>query len=348
MKAVIPICLGLIFWTHQASAHHSFSASFTEDIIQTEGVVSRFVFRNPHVTIYMDVTDDAGDEVRWMVEGGAANLLRQAGWTNETIERGETLRVTGRAGRDGRPMIQMGSLEILDPETRIVLRTPSLDRSGYFPDAQGIVSIPLRLADGRPNLTGTWVAAGGGMGGMGGMGGGMAGPPLNEAGAALQAQWDPVNDPQVACEDPSLPRQAGFTPHPVKITQNAGHVIIEYEEYGGRRAIYFDDGAYRDGRNNLLKLGRSQARYEDDSLIIESTHIPAGPTSPQGNWLSDQTTTVETYRRDDDPALGPMLTMEMIINDPGPLAEPWVLSWRKRYLESYEFIAVDCQTPLAR
>ena len=344
MKAVIPICLSLIFWTHQASGHHSFSASFTEDIIQAEGVVSRFVFRNPHVTIYMDVTDDAGNEVRWMVEGGAANLLRQAGWTNDSIQPGETLRVTGRSGRDGRPMIQMGALEILDPETRVVLRTPSLDRSGYDPGAGGIASIPLRLADGRPNLTGAWVMSGGGMGGMGM--GARNDTPLNEAGAALQAQWDPANDPQVACEDPSLVRQAGFTPHPVRVTQNDDHVVIAYEEYGGVRAIYFDDRAYSDGSDDLIKLGRSQARYEDDSLIVESTHIPAGPTGPQGNWLSDQTTTVETYRRDDDPALGPMLAMEMIVSDPGHLTGPWAMSWRKRYLAGYEFIPVDCQTPL--
>jgi len=346
MKTAIPIFLSLIFSLNQALAHHSFSASFTEEIIQTEGVVSRFVFRNPHVTIYMDETDDAGNEVRWMVEGGAANLLRQAGWTNQTIQSGEFLRVTGRAGRDGRPMIQMGSLEILDPDTRVVLRTPSLDRSDYDPGAGGIASIPLRLADGRPNLSGPWVMTGGGMGGMGGMG--RNAPPFNEAGMALQAQWDPANDPQVACEDPSLVRQAGFTPHPVRVAQNDDHVIIEYEEYGGRRAIYFDDRAYSDGSDDLIKLGRSQARYEDDSLVIESTHIPAGPTGPQGNWLSDQTTTVETYRRDDDPALGPMLAMEMVVNDPGHLTAPWTMSWRKRYLADYEFIAVDCQTPLVR
>jgi hypothetical protein len=57
---------------------------------------------------------------------------------------------------------------------------------------------------------------------------------------------------------------------------------------------------------------------------------------------------VETYRRDDDPELGPMLVMDMIVNDPGHLTGPWAMSWRKRYLEGYEFIAVDCQTPLAR
>ena len=348
MKAVILLCLSLILATHQANAHHSFAASFTDNEIQTEGVVSRFVFRNPHVVIYLNVTDDAGDEVRWMVEGGAANHLRMAGWTNETIQRGEYLRVTGRAGRDGRAMIQMGKVELLDPETRVVLRTPNLNRSGYDPGESGIASTPLRLADGRPNLTGAWVQAGRGMGagrGVGAPPSPLGGPAFNETGVALQAQWDPANDPQVACEDPTLVRQAGFTPHPVRITQNDDHVIIAYEEYGGRRVIYFDDRDFRDGSDDLIKLGRPQARYEGDTLVIESSHIPGGPSSPQGNWLSDQTTTFEAYRRDDDPELGPMLAMEMIVNDPGHLSEPWTMSWKKRYMEDYEFIAVDCQKP---
>jgi len=341
MKAVILICLSLIFWTHQASGHHSFAASFTEEIIEKEGVVSNFVFRNPHVVIYMNVTDEAGDEVRWMVEGSAATSMRSSGWTNQTIQRGEYLRITGREGRDGRPMIQMGAVEVLDPDTRVVLRTPSFEGPGYVPDVQGIVSIPLRLADGRPNLTGTWARGRGNPGFRD-----YRDPPFNEVGAALQAQWDPADDPQVACEDPSLVRQAGFTPHPARITQNDDHVILEYEEYAGRRVIYFDDRDFSGGNEELIKLGRSRARYEGDTLVIESSHIPGGPTDTGGNWLSDQTTTVETYRRDDDPEQGPMVRMEMIIEDPGHLTEAWEMFWRKLYVEDYEFIPVECHAPI--
>ena len=314
MKALIPLCLSLTFSVNQAFAHHSFAASFTDEEIQTEGVVLNYVFRNPHVVIYLNVTDDAGDEVRWMVEGGAATSMRKSGWSNDTIQRGEYLRVTGRAGRDGRPMINMGMVEVLDPETRIVLRTPSVERPDYVPDAQGIVSIPLRLADGRPNLTGAWVQGRGGPGFRY-----HRDPPFNEVGVTLQGQWDPAADPQVACELPGLVRQAGYTPHPVRITQNDDHVIIEYEEYGGRRVIYFDDRDFRGGNEELARFGRSRARYEGDTLIIESSHMLGNPTGTGGNWLSDQTTIVETYRRDDDPEQGPMVAMEMIIEDPGHL-----------------------------
>ena len=276
-----------------------------------------------------------------MVEGGAANSLRRSGWSNSTIKRGEYLRVTGRAGRDGKPMINMGTVEVLDPETRVVLRTPNLQRNRGEPGYGLVASIPLKLANGRPNLTGAWVQGKGGPAFRH-----HRLPPFNDVGAALQAQFDPAEDPQVACEEPGLVRQAGYTPHPVRITQNDDHVIIEYEEYGGRRIVYLDDRDFRDGNEELARLGRSKARYDGDSLIIESSHMPGNPTGTEGNWLSDRTTTVETYRREDDPEQGPMLAMEMIIEDPGHLTEAWEMDWKKLYMEDYEFIAVECHRPL--
>ena len=74
--------------------------------------------------------------------------------------------------------------------------------------------------------------------------------------------------------------------------------------------------------------------------------MPGNPTGTGGRRLSDQTTTVETYRRDDDPEQGPMVAMEMIIEDPGHLTETWEMPWRKLYMADYEFIAVECHKPL--
>ena len=338
VKAIIStFSLATLLAAGQASAHHSFAASFVEDEIVREGVVNRYVFRNPHVLIYMDVTGEYGEQAEWMVEGSAATSLRNRGWTAETIQVGELVRITGMAGRDGKLMISLEHVEVLDPDTRTVLRNPSLERNQSLAAPAEIVSIPMQLSDGRPNLTGAWV--------QGRDGPGFRNhrlPPFNEAGAALQAQWDPIDDPQVACEDPGLVRQAGFTPHPVRIEQFDDHVVISYEEYGGVRTIYFDD---RDLSDEYRRLGQSMARYEGDTLVIESTHIPANPTGTPGHWLSDRTTTVETYRRLDDPTQGPMVEMEMIITDPGYLTEPWEMVWKKLYRENYEFIPVECHAP---
>ena len=321
-------------------AHHSFAASFTDERIMREGVVERYVFKNPHVLLYIAVAGDDGDSETWMVEGGSATGLRRAGWSADTLSIGDHVRINGRAGRNNRPMISMESVAILDPASNIELRDLPLDNFADGTESAEILSIPLTLDDGLPNLTGTW-----------GRGRGRPAffdhrlPPFNEAGAALQAEWDPANDPQVACEDPTLIRQAGFTPHPVRIEQFDDRVVLSYEEYGGVRTIHFDGRDAGQPGDEHLKLGRSTARYENDRLVIESTHITSGPTGTPGHQLTDRVTTVETYRRLDDPTQGPMVEMEMIIDDPGHLYEPWEMVWKKLYQENYEFIEVECHIP---
>lgn len=334
--------VGVFATANSAHAHHSFAASFTEEEIVREGVVNRYIFKNPHVIMYMSVTDSSGEITEWMVEGSSATGLRNSGWSADTVQPGDTVRITGNAGRNNKPMISMENVEILDPGTRAVLSNPG--REDFFGEneatATEILSIPQHLANGLPNLTGTW---GRGRGGPSFRN--HRAPPFNSAGEALQADWDPMNDPQVACEDPTLIRQAGYTPHPVRIEQYDDRVVLSYEEYGGVRTIYLDGRGAASAGDSLVKLGRSTARYNDDSLIIESTHIPAGPTGQYGNQLSDQVTTVETYRRLDDPTQGPMVEMEMIINDPAHLYEPWEMIWKKLYIEDYEFIEVECHAP---
>lgn len=343
IMALGAVAFAIVGLAQLAEAHHSFAASFIKKEIVREGVVSRYVFRNPHVIVYMTVRDTNGEETKWMVEGPSATALRKAGWSKQTLKPGDLLRITGNAGRNNKPMMSMENVEILDPETRAVLARPGRHenyRAGNETAPEDIVSIPLTLDNGRPNLTGTW-----------GRGRGKPGflshraPPFNAVGEALQAEWDPANDPQVACEDPTLIRQAGFTPHAVRIEQFEDRVVLSYEEYGGVRTIYFDGRDAATTGDSLVKLGRSVARYDDDKLIIESTHIPAGPTGSYGNQLSDQVTTVETYRRLDDPTQGPMVEMEMIINDPAHLYEPWEMVWKKLYKEDYEFIPVECHKP---
>ena len=145
------------------------------------------------------------------------------------------------------------------------------------------------------------------------------------------------------CEPPGLVRQAGSTPHPVRVTQNDDQVILEYEEYGGRRVIDLEGrGPESDERSNF---GHSVAHYDGDSLVIETTQLLGNYTGPQGNPLSDQTVTVETYRRMDDPNIGAVLAMEMVVTDPGHLTAPWTVTWQKFYTLGYEFIEVDCRVP---
>ena len=236
-------------------------------------------------------------------------------------------------------MIAMDKLEVLNPRDLSVTRVLTKPQGSLEVAAAAatVPTLPLRLADGRPNLGGPWV-----------QGKFTRYPvvPLNDAGKALQAAYKAENDPQMFCEPPGLVRQAGFTPHPVRITQLPDRIIFQYEEYGGRREVFLaPHNIVSRGKSNL---GDSIAHYEDDKLIIESRNLLPNWTTPEANQVSDKTTTVETYQRVDDPKIGPVLSITMVVTDPVYLAKPFVLSSTKNYSAGYEFIANSCRPPLRK
>ena len=328
----------------QAMAHHAAGAVFTDEEIEVEGIVSEFNFVNPHVNIMLDVTDETGAETRWMVTGPAAPPMRRWGWTADTVQPGQLIRFAGKKSRTGAPMLLIESAEIqsgrfveLDPaDGSIIRRLQETPDDSQAPDAS--IDVALTLEDGRPNLSGMW---------LGGLGRTPNPPPdFNEAGAARQAEFDALNDPAFAeCADHGLVRQA-MSGHPLRITQNDDHLVFEYEQGAATRVIRLDGrGPESDEHTDY---GHHVARYDGDALVIETTQLTGRLTGTRGNALSDSSRVTETYRRADSPELGAVLEMTLVVNDPGHLAGPWRMTWRKNHAATdYRFVEVDCALPLA-
>ena len=334
-----------LFFFPAANAHHSFSATFQEGKdIAVEGVVTSFSFKNPHVLVYLDVTDANGNVTNWMSEGAAATNMRSRGWARDTFKAGDKIRIHGNPTHDGSPMVSIRSVDILDAASGEVIRTLGEGR-GQADTPYEIVQIPLTLDDGRPNLNGAWVQFR------------RPGerrvspedriplPPYNEVGAAVQEAYDKSNDPQIFCEPPGVVRQSGFTPHPVRITQQEDHIVFEFEEYGGYRIVPLGDEL--PGAGPKSHLGDAVAHYEGDTLVVRTVNLLSNPSTPRGHETSDQVTTVETYKRVDEPEFGPLISTTMVVSDPLYYdGGKWTLEQTKRYSEGYEFIENDCRPPL--
>ncbi|HVH26909.1 MAG TPA: DUF6152 family protein [Vicinamibacterales bacterium] len=94
--------VGLMVATTPVVAHHSFAAEFdAAQPITIRGKVTKIVWTNPHVWIYMNVQDEAGKVVNWGFEMGAPHQVRGRGWDRTTLKTGDEIIVEGSRARDG-------------------------------------------------------------------------------------------------------------------------------------------------------------------------------------------------------------------------------------------------------
>ena len=91
-------------WT-SAVAHHSFSFFFDEtQYLVIEGVVSEVRFVNPHVSVALDVTNEAGETEMWAVETNhRAGLQPEVAvgepWLPDTLQPGDRLVIEGHPSK---------------------------------------------------------------------------------------------------------------------------------------------------------------------------------------------------------------------------------------------------------
>ena len=107
-KLIIAACLGVLVVAGSAQAHHGDANRYNEQTITVSGTVVEVQMVNPHAHIVFDVTDAAGKTTRWQAElGGPQQLMRQFGWTPQTIKSGMKITLIGRQLKSGAPYLNM-------------------------------------------------------------------------------------------------------------------------------------------------------------------------------------------------------------------------------------------------
>lgn len=67
-------------------AHHSFALFDQTRTITVKGIVGRFEWTNPHVTIYLDVPGPPAQRLKF--ESGSVNALTRQGWKADAVKEG--------------------------------------------------------------------------------------------------------------------------------------------------------------------------------------------------------------------------------------------------------------------
>jgi hypothetical protein len=102
--AFLALGWGLLAIGGAAWAHHGNVAYDEAHPITVSGVVTEFVWSNPHCQIYLDVKDAKGKVVSWSVESQSPGILRRNGWTRTIIKAGDQITVTLIPARNGAPV----------------------------------------------------------------------------------------------------------------------------------------------------------------------------------------------------------------------------------------------------
>jgi hypothetical protein len=104
-----------------AIAHHSFTAEFDADApVLLKGKVTKIEWINPHAWIHLDVVQEDGTVVSWMVEGGTPNTLLRAGINKNTVKIGTEIVVRGYQAKDKscKPACKANGRDITFPDGR--------------------------------------------------------------------------------------------------------------------------------------------------------------------------------------------------------------------------------------
>ena len=92
--------VGVLIATSTAIAHHGFDTEYDANKKFTlTGVVQKMEWQNPHMRVYVDVTDDAGKVTTWNMEMTSPNTVRRQGWGPKDLLPGEKVTFTTYGGK---------------------------------------------------------------------------------------------------------------------------------------------------------------------------------------------------------------------------------------------------------
>jgi hypothetical protein len=89
-------------------AHHGAASFDTSKTVTVEGVVTEYVWANPHVYVKVDAKDASGDTLHWVLEAQSVVNQANAGWTRTMFKPGDHVLIEATPAKGGRPVALFG------------------------------------------------------------------------------------------------------------------------------------------------------------------------------------------------------------------------------------------------
>jgi hypothetical protein len=112
----VALAVGLVCASRPVAAHHG-AAAFENDPAKRlvlKGVVTQWIWANPHTFLQFDVKRDDGQVVHWVVEASNPPDMQNRGWTNKSFTAGDEVTVTVRPVKSGAPVGSIIQVQFAD------------------------------------------------------------------------------------------------------------------------------------------------------------------------------------------------------------------------------------------
>ena len=92
--------LAFLLFAIPAIAHHGFDTEYDANKkLKLTGTVTKVEWLNPHMRVYIDVTDDKGIVNNWNLELTSPNTVRRQGWGPKDLLAGDKVIFEAYAGK---------------------------------------------------------------------------------------------------------------------------------------------------------------------------------------------------------------------------------------------------------
>ena len=165
--------------------------------------------------------------------------------------------------------------------------------------------------------------------------------PLTDAAIEAQSQWDvddPADNTTLRCEPPGMPATMG-DPHPIEFFDLQDTIEIRMEEFDQVRTIHMDSTQNANGVPRS-PLGYSVGRWEDGTLVVQTTRLNARYFNREGVPQSEQAHIEERFTMD---AANGKLHYVLTVTDPVNLTVPFVERLVWNWNENTQRQRYDCQ-----
>ena len=97
---IVAAGFGFLCFAASVAAHHGFDTEYdAKKKVSLTGVITKVEWTNPHMHVYIDVTDASGKVTNWNMEMASPNTVKRQGWGRTTLLPGDKVVFEGYGGK---------------------------------------------------------------------------------------------------------------------------------------------------------------------------------------------------------------------------------------------------------